>query len=220
MERFIIAALLLLICGCTGAEKTNEHKISINDSDLENEVIVTESLEIPKDLDSMVAELLPNSSTFWIKEESVLTTWPIDLKDAIETTICMDDANTTDCKPGDFNVVNLNDSLDMVIDYSPMRSGSAGTPYYIFNRKSKHFISKHLGTVYGIVKSKNFIGFIFMFRYSGENGVYQFYESLEQVTSKGVQTYAILTPNDFNSIEEQRKDFESNKKHFFSDLAK
>jgi hypothetical protein len=220
MERLIIIASMFLLTQCNSHQKNENDFILTNNSDFENEESVTASLEIPIDLDSAIHKLLPNASVFWILEESVLTTWPEKLKNPIQEKICMEDINTSDCKPSDFNVINLNDSLELIIDYSSSRSGSAGMPYYVYNTISKQFISKHLGTIYGIVKSNNFIGLVFRFRYSGENGVYEYYESLEEITGNKVKTYAILTPNRFNSVSDQRKDFESNKKFFFSDQVK
>jgi len=215
MERLIIIVSLFLFAQCGSPDKNEDAFVPKNKADSENEVVVTESIEIPSHLDSAIHKLLPNASVFWIVEQSVLTSWPEKLQDPIQEKICKDEVNTSDCKPSDFNVINLNDSLDLIVDYSSSRSGSAGTPYYVYNNASKQFISKHLGTIYGIVKMNDFIGFIFRFRYSGENGVYEFYESLEEITGDRVKTYAILTPNRFKSISDQKKDFESNKKHYF-----
>jgi hypothetical protein len=216
MEKLVFILSLFLFTQCNDSNKNVSDLIPMQKVYYDNNESVTASLEIPNDLDSAIHKLLPNASVFWILEESVLTTWPEKLKVPIQEKICREDINSTDCKPSDFNVINLNDSLELIVDYSSTRSGSAGMPYYVYNTISKQFISKHLGTIYGIVKSNNFIGLVFRFRYSGENGVYEYYESLEEIKDNQVKSFAILTPNRFNSINEQRKDFESNKKFFFT----
>lgn len=77
--------------------------------DYDNNESVTASIEIPNDLDSSIHKLLPNASVFWILEESVLTIWPEKLNNPIEEKICKEDINTSNCKPCDFNIINLND---------------------------------------------------------------------------------------------------------------
>ena len=216
MERLILIVTLLLFAQCNAPENLPGPAAPSKNTQATDEASVTESLEIPHMLDSSVHRVLKSASIFWLTEESVLTSWPKHLKGPILSTICKDEAKTADCTPGNFNVINLNDSLDLIVDYSPSRSGSAGTLYYVYNKISRKFLSRHIGTVYGIVKSEGFIGFIYHFRYMGEKDYNQSYDCLEEIKGEQVITRAILTPNEFTTLSEQRKDFELYKSKYFT----
>ena len=214
MERLIIIVGFLLFVQCTNNKKTTTDSRDVQLESAESNVLTTESMEIPDDIDSIVHTVLPQASIFWLLEQSVLMSWPENMKDVIQEKICKEDSNTEFCTPNNFNIINLNDSLELVIDYSTNRSGSAGTPYYVYNSKSGKFISRSIGTVYGIVKSEGFIGFVFHFRYSGANDFYESYVSLEEIKGNQLFTRAILTPNVFSSLIEQKKDFEKYKSYY------